>query len=361
MQLLLKTCVALTLSLCVTQSGFAQTKPKPNTLTNSRVNLGQEISLRLNSGSGEQSKALRLSLKHPKNVTPEVFHLVNPERLVIDLPGITIKRNQRVALPEHSAIVEIRAGVHPDRLRLVLDFAEDAANSTSTFSKEVEEAELRVTFPEAASVASEPLSFSVNYKIRNVALKSERKGLLAQHSAPNQQTPSDSTPNTDEIVSEIPTNEESVAQTLGLKPVLLSATKVEQLSDIRASQHTPEAEANLAPKEVVAITSNMLSGIKFEPASHSVRFELQHPTPYTLTKKDAQTYLLRLEDISPIHTGLTLPFFPPGDMVGLESVLAKAVDRNLEIELHIDDGAVVTAFLNEINGVSALTVRVSTR
>lgn len=54
-------------------------------------------------------------------VSHNVFDLKNPERIVIDVPGVELKANIRDILRTNSPIADVRTGVKGDGLRIVLD------------------------------------------------------------------------------------------------------------------------------------------------------------------------------------------------------------------------------------------------
>ena len=54
-------------------------------------------------------------------VSHNVFDLNNPERIVIDVPGVELKTNIRDILRTNSPIADVRTGVKGDGLRIVLD------------------------------------------------------------------------------------------------------------------------------------------------------------------------------------------------------------------------------------------------
>lgn len=57
----------------------------------------------------------------PKSSTPHIFKLKNPDRLVVDLANLRLRQNRTFNLREDQPIKNIRMGIHPDRVRLVID------------------------------------------------------------------------------------------------------------------------------------------------------------------------------------------------------------------------------------------------
>lgn len=56
---------------------------------------------------------------------PEVFPIDGPPRLVIDIPKLTSKSSQTVAV-DHARVSAVRVGVHPNKTRIVLDLSADS-------------------------------------------------------------------------------------------------------------------------------------------------------------------------------------------------------------------------------------------
>lgn len=74
------------------------------------------------SGSGEKAS---VSIKIPttSKETPKVFVVENPLRIVVDIPGLSSRRNETIAGVKSGSISRIRVGSHSDKLRVVADLS----------------------------------------------------------------------------------------------------------------------------------------------------------------------------------------------------------------------------------------------
>lgn len=63
----------------------------------------------------------------PSDFTPEWFRLSSPARFVVDLPGNWKLKGSNVFRSQSGPIKHVVAGVHPDKLRFVVHFSEEAS------------------------------------------------------------------------------------------------------------------------------------------------------------------------------------------------------------------------------------------
>ncbi len=69
----------------------------------------------------QQGESLRLELELGAQVAYRSFSLSNPERLVIDLSGVSLQSPRMDPVPAGAAVTRIRSELHLDGLRVVLD------------------------------------------------------------------------------------------------------------------------------------------------------------------------------------------------------------------------------------------------
>ncbi|MEA9588156.1 N-acetylmuramoyl-L-alanine amidase [Xanthomonas sp. WHRI 10064A] len=78
----------------------------------------------------QQGDVLRLRLELSAQAVYNNFGLSDPERLVIDLSGVSSQSPRIAPLPPGTAVIAIRSGPHADGMRVVLDLAQPVAVTT---------------------------------------------------------------------------------------------------------------------------------------------------------------------------------------------------------------------------------------
>ncbi|WP_115511922.1 MULTISPECIES: N-acetylmuramoyl-L-alanine amidase [Xanthomonas] len=78
----------------------------------------------------QQGDVLRLRLELSAQAVYNSFGLSDPERLVIDLSGVSSQSPRIAPLPPGTAVIAIRSGPHADGMRVVLDLAQPVAVTT---------------------------------------------------------------------------------------------------------------------------------------------------------------------------------------------------------------------------------------
>jgi len=82
------------------------------------------IVIQIKSGLQGPKNYLEVVLDLPTKTREQSFSLTDPNRIVIDLPGIKIGRPASFALDKIASVSKVRLGVHPDKTRVVIDISE---------------------------------------------------------------------------------------------------------------------------------------------------------------------------------------------------------------------------------------------
>ena len=86
----------------------------------------------------EQGSLLRLIVQSDGKLAPRIFYSDRTQKhLVIDLPGVKSKRGYKQVAGEGQLVKRVRFGLHPDKLRMVLDFNQAVLHSSEQIRKEL--------------------------------------------------------------------------------------------------------------------------------------------------------------------------------------------------------------------------------
>lgn len=77
----------------------------------------------------QQGESLRLRLELGAQMAYRSFNLSNPERLVIDLSGVSLQSPRMDPVPAGAAVTRIRSELHLDGLRVVLDLQQPCSTN----------------------------------------------------------------------------------------------------------------------------------------------------------------------------------------------------------------------------------------
>jgi len=70
----------------------------------------------------------------PNGTGAKIFGLDGPPRIVVDVPGARLKRNDTLTVPSNGVVGKIRLGSHPDKVRMVLDLVTESLPHFTTKS-----------------------------------------------------------------------------------------------------------------------------------------------------------------------------------------------------------------------------------
>ena len=84
----------------------------------------------------------------------------------------------------------------------------------------------------------------------------------------------------------------------------------------------------------------VLTGIEFfhQDSTNQIKLQLTQRVSFKLTREDARRYKIVIPQASVENKGLTLPQFPPNDLVGFTLVQAQPHEQGIEVIIGMDDG-----------------------
>lgn len=287
-----------------------------------------------------------------------VFDVESPNRIVIDIPVTDIALPKGTKAIKSNCIKAVRFGSHKDKTRLVLD----RTNSECIHSEK-----------------TEGRSFSISVTTLFDSHPEEPAEAPANETTdtPNSVTTATQTPKPTETAK--PT--ESAKPTETLKPTLTTLptntphnTPITAPRETAAPKSTPEptapiveitpstAEPTVVPESTQAAVQiitpsegKVLKEILFshEDEQAVVKLSLSERSNFKLTRENSREYRISISDCKALQAGLTLPQFPPNDIVGFTLVKATQSEGKLDILIGVDDGMKATA----VNKDSMIIVR----
>ena len=284
-----------------------------------------------------------------------VFTVDGPPRLVIDLPfngnrSKVLRKPVRLQSAPNSEVEAMRIAAHDDKIRIVVDLKGQIA---PPYSVESRSHDLIIRL--GGSIPPQPPSKVVGSP--TVAVVTTVKAVPP--------TPPDPTaPPTPALTPVVVASPTSTPIATSIPVPSIPAPSSTQSHPPATPRHSP---AITQPPEVVedtflsatprsalvisekieAIEGPSLVGILFssktingEPA---VRLTLNHRPRFRLSRRDQQSYRLRVEGCKLASSRVGLPFFPPQDFVGFTMIKAAEVGTGVDVIIGTDRGSRITA------------------
>lgn len=283
-----------------------------------------------------------------------VFAITGPIRLVIDLPGAHIKKNE--SFKANTGLVKgVRFGTYPDKTRVVFDLT--SAASAPVVKSQVVDGRLLIELSESGSSAPRQVPTELP--------------TLAPSQRPVAPTAPQATPTSEPTPTAIPSRTSSPTRAPtavpSLPPTETPANYPTSPPTLAPTAPPPEATAaptntrksfpiglSVPPEELTKplpggpITVERLEFDYFpEDRSPVLKIVLNQRTEYKLSRTDQKIFRLIIPGSHLAGKFLTLPQFPPGDFVGLDSVQAKPLKDDVEILINVDLGARLASFAKE--------------
>lgn len=337
------------------------------------------LALTINEGNGGAlGRVLELVGSAPSNSKVEVFQVTDPDRIVIDVTGVGLRRSKEFAVTKFG-LKAVRVGVHPGKARLVLDLKLPVGTvapvlkwrrSGNMFSG-------IVGFGTSDRVVSEPKRLEATKKddrehvaepteeVAKVALLKAKRNqgsvkqleistegkLLESNLANSNLTLSNPS---SEVKIQQPTNGgsksvESVKPSPAPStpiPMRASVSQKSALPDVKVHNDSSLKNAALAPAPVMK--SLRLNNLKFNYIGYEKRpvivFEMSMPGEYRLVEASPNKYVVQFPKAGLGGEYLGLPYFPPHDFVGVNMVQVASSASGLTAEILVDTGIKLSAY-----------------
>ncbi len=358
--------LALALSLVVSGTTFSEERRLGS-------HEGMELTL-VSSANTDDSSSIKFTI--PKNSSPQIFKLENPDRLVMDIPGLKLRNNKTLTLAANEPLKAVRIGVHPDRVRVVFDLkagqipeytvSPDGRRVSLTFGKSPSDASAMMASLNQNSSKAKNSGQNVNSVISSALQNLPKETVVAKKTIPvpvpaKIEQPSkksdSSVSNTDpeEVFPLSPSSPAKIHASEGadehsVKGRLADKTLVESPDMPKVS--APVAAA-LNPSSLQSPLSGGLkvSAIGFERDKNSqipmIKISMTQRTPYTLTRTGQRAYRLTIPGATFAEEHLTLPQFPPQDFKGVTLVNPEKGNGQVEFFIGVDRDTKLASFSND--------------
>ncbi|RMG40575.1 MAG: AMIN domain-containing protein [Candidatus Dadabacteria bacterium] len=277
---------------------------------------------------------LVVNLKGQKIPLPSTQFVPAPPRYVIDLPGISGKKNKKLTLANNPFVRSLRIGAHKDKIRLVLDLTDNNvpnANVISSFN--------------SASVA---LNFEKNRRLSAKTSVSQKRSPGSQlQTASLRETPRDvDVLQVSRVNSQV--NGKIIKSDRASLTSVLKVTREDQKTGIKKkAQSLPATISKNTVKPPVSSNKQRLIDIKFDysPKDNKpiVRLRLSKRPIFKLLKQGSRMYRISIANSEIAEEHLSLPYFPPHDFKGFTLVRAEKTKRGVNIFLGTDHGTKISA------------------
>ncbi len=359
---MLKLGLILILFLVSTLFSYVEASDLTITLGKSKMSCAEKV-LKKSSASAAYNYVCTLKGRDIK----EALVLENPARLVLDLKKVAGDQSKTQNLNGFSALKSVRAGVHPDKYRLVFDFDQSFTYQTKNAKgllslsiatngvaiPEERETALPVETPTAVAANVDPVLAAIGVETKNNQptarpTEIEPEPTPALKATPQATPEKIAKPTATPIATATPKATPSPKPTPTPKPTPIPATPTpkptaepEVIEEV-TEEPTPEPEID----EDIGVSDpdiQELRQIQFgsESASTLVELKLNQKPAFTFSRKGNRTYLLVISG-STVKANLhDVPFFAPGQLEKITFVLARkeanavhvtiGVERNVEL------------------------------
>lgn len=270
---------------------------------------------------------------------PNVFVIQDPIRLVIDVPGVR-SNTAELRIVERETVQSIRVGVHPDKLRVVIDIA---STNEPTFSFDVlpasdnAPARIRVSFTVSGS--------RINNDTQATNIGNAHTLQVAQELLKQDPSQKEVARNNGVTTATVPERNETQSAT-----VADAANALKQLA--QASKNKP-ADSNATTSVSTSPTSEdyvdglaVVESIAFkgENGGESIVLAVSSKSiAHKLSRISADKYELVINNANLSSDRLLLPQFPPRDFKGVEMLSAHKIDSNVVMRIYVTDSAEISS------------------
>ncbi|MCB0345114.1 MAG: AMIN domain-containing protein [Bdellovibrionales bacterium] len=275
------------------------------------------------------------------NVDAEVFAIENPTRLVIDINGFSAKKASKVSI-NNPKLKAARIGIHPKKVRIVLDIAGSTIPVFRVNSARSEPGKVSIDFgfgntldeivpPDAPEVVIAPEPPDVP-AIPPIATDPVEPPDVQPVEPPEVEPPE---------VAVLPSPP-------GYSSSGLPVTKADPEPRIEDPKQPPE---NPDEPPVSGSGETTVKRLRFRQAGSSTEpalmLDVANLQGYSLGRKGANLYELVLEQAKLAGTYLELPQFPPDSFSGMEVVVAKQMSGKVVIKIYVEDAVRLTPYRTE--------------
>ncbi len=291
----------------------------------------------------EDKGKVTIQVHSGSKVHANVFGLVEPGRIVIDIPGKRFQRTDTLEIEGNDQVTGLRFGSHADKARIVVDLAtvdepKFAIDDSSTGLRVVLGAERSA--PPAKQVvptaAPQPTATRVAPPTR-MPVPPTVAPVIPTRSVPT------SVPTTVPTVrpTAVPTVAEVKAWAVQPEVVVVDSTKIVMKGNEPVGAAQAEKQAN-AP----STSGQALQAILFERNPDNgeplIKLRFSSRPRFLMTKSSERAYRLVVPDITLAGDQLALPFFPPQDFKGFTVVRAETRAKDVEIMIGVERGGRIT-------------------
>ncbi len=320
--------VMCSLPICLSQA-------HGQTLLEKVLSKKEGIRLSILRGPSNSAVTILLSLPKKKTVSPELFTIADPTRLVIDIPHLPLTIAKNFEVPAHPLIRAVRIGSHPDKVRLVVDMTTAPSNLSYQLHPRDDGFTIDVSFSSLGGPQSETPMPSPTITVQPESTAPPAT-LSPQTPDASQSSPASSHP---------PSIVDAVATPTDI-PVTVSPTDIPELM-VTVGSATPLPETPTS-ENLQGQALHSISFDYFEAArTPVVRFSFSERPQYKLTKMSETAFKLTIPKVGLITKQLRLPQFPPQDFIGFTLIHATPRESRLEIIIGVDRGVKINAITKE--------------
>lgn len=299
-------------------------------------------------------ETLELTILQKSPIEPVLFSLKNPARIVIDLPGVEIRKNSELTFAPQSFATSLRLGKHLSKTRLVIDLKDESLRYS--WSKERiglviklhKELPARTTAHPTASPAT-PTPLPTQPAAIPASLNSSRYPEPAPTGGTLAEThPSMSALVSPELAPAAIASTTAIVDTLSPLPTVAASAQlpIPSLAMALPSLAIPEIVPSAIPSleaQTSATTAESagqaLRGITFDYLQDHVpviKLALAEHPNFTIVRRTADLYQITFTDCGVAEPHLLLPYFPPFDFEGFNLVQAEKNRDGISISIGVD-------------------------
>ena len=297
-------------------------------------------------------KNLGISLKGSSTSKADAFTVSDPGRIVIDLPSSALKRGKNIPPTGLTRVSLIRIGVHPDKVRIVLDLTSSELPSLNLAKgdKRLDITASWNTSPSPTATQASPHQTGTETQVPPV-LSPSPTGTLAPTASSPTGAPT-SSPVIEPSMVSTATPSEAPTRTLTAKPTF-TRTPTPVTTPTSTPTQLPTLTPTFPPIEspplsgAAPMARRSVSGLHFEYAEpdHSpfIRISLSEKSEYRFVKEKDKSYKITISRCALGVPSLALPQFPPNDFTGFTWVQVKENDGDIDVMVGVDDNTRVSA------------------
>lgn len=281
-------------------------------------------------GSGE----LLFTVRNITLTKANAFHLKNPKRIVLDIVTDDITRGAKVLAYDNPVVAGMRIGIHPDKVRIVLDIKASA--------------ELRYKWSSSGtglyvSIAGSGGTVQPPRPAPTPTLAAEPMEIVEPTTQPKAEV----------IIKTDPVIEPEPAPTQALiipepEPVEIEdepyTGSLETIDESDVEPSIPIDEIDTVSKEKrIQLLRNIRFAVKKDSGDPTLRLILNNRPEFQVEKKSERKYVISLPGSDLQSAVLELVRYPPQDFIGMLSVKATLTETGVDIGIAVDPGYRVEA------------------